>query len=96
MLKVFKYELHADANQFGGTWEDHQELDMPRGAKFLSVGMQAGRPMLWALVNTAGGPEKRRVYITPTGKELGDEFAGRTFIGTLIFGAGQIILHVWE
>jgi hypothetical protein len=96
MKSIFKYSLHVNYDGFGARWEERQVIEMPCDAKILSVGIQAGKPMLWALVTPDAPAEKRTVCITKTGGELGDEFGGRRFIGTLLFGEGGIVLHVWE
>lgn len=96
MKKIWKFELHLDYNGTGVTWESRQVVPMPYGAIILSVGLQEGMPMLWALVDPEASMEERTVRIVATGSDLGDEFGGRHFIGTLIFGQGGIILHVFE
>jgi hypothetical protein len=96
MKKIWKFEIHAEYALGAVTWEGRQVIPMPCGAVILSVGLQEGRPMLWALVNPEAPLDKRTVHIVATGSELGDEFGGRSFIGTLIFGTGGIILHVFE
>jgi hypothetical protein len=96
MKSIFKYPLHVKYDGFGATWEERQVIEMPYDARILSVGIQAGKPMLWALVTPDAPAGKRTICITKTGGELGDEFGGRRFIGTLLFGEGGIVLHVWE
>lgn len=96
MRKVFKYPLAAEFSGSGAHWEERQVIEMPGGAKILSVALQGGRPVLWALVDPEAPKERRPVYIVNTGGELGDEFGGRRFVGTLVFGDGGIVLHVWE
>lgn len=96
MRKIFKYKLNVAYDGIVGTWDPVQVIEMPGSPKILSVGIQAGEAMLWALVNPDAEKQRKKVYVTNTGGELGDEFVGRRFLGTLIFGSGGIVLHVWE
>lgn len=69
---------------------------MPKGAKILSVAVQAEKPVIWAMVDPDQPKERRAVYVVNTGGELRAEFADRRFIGTFMFGNGGIVLHVFE
>ena len=98
MRKIFKYKLNVSYDGMVNTWDPVQGIQMPYGAKILSVGIQGGEAVLWALVDPENivTMDKRKIYIVNTGGELGDQFDGRRFIGTLIFGSGGFILHVFE
>lgn len=64
---------------------DVQSVRMPDGAKILSVGMQAGKITLWALVD----PNKptndlKRIHVVGTGNRFPlNEFEDFSFIGTV-------------
>jgi len=45
------------------------ELDMPKGAKLLTVQVQNSQPMLWAEVKTIAPPVKRKLVIVGTGTQ---------------------------
>ena len=60
MNKIFKYELYLGSTA----------LYMPANAKFLSIQLQAGKFMLWALVNPSNKEVRRVVYSFGTGKEI--------------------------
>ena len=58
MITIFKYELKIT---------DEQKIDIPEGAKILSVQMQGDTPCLWAMVNTKNKLESRSIAIIGTG-----------------------------
>lgn len=107
MKRIFKYPLHVTykVNE-GSRWESEKKITMSKGAKVLSVGVQQISRItdrmfggfLWALVDLdAEGDEERTFHIYATGRKLDDdEIMDRHFIGTLIFGNGEICLHVFE
>lgn len=73
---------------------DSFELEMPRGAKVLSVQVQGGKPCLWAEVNENGFDETRYFEVRGTGHTLiGNE--GR-FIGTIQLMEGALVFHIYE
>ena len=49
MLTIFKYPIPI---------EDHFTLEMPRGAKILTVKIQRENPQLWAMVDSETKKEK--------------------------------------
>jgi hypothetical protein len=96
-MKIYKYPLQAAFDGMGASWHEIDTILMPEGAKILSVGIQGdNHPVLWALVDPDKPFVPRILYVVGTGHEMGKEFLTRRFIGTLIFGNGGIILHVWE
>jgi len=95
-MKIVGYRLSEGLRHHG--WEARQVIEMPFGAKILSVSIQAGVPTIWVLENQLapmGKMENRIVYITEAEAILGDEFVGRRFIGTLPTYRDSAI-HVWE
>jgi hypothetical protein len=92
-MKTIGYRLQEDLYHKG--WEARQTIEMPCGAKILSVTVQAGVPTVWALVNPEAATETRYLYITEGETKLGDEFVGRRFIGTLP-AFRDSAMHIWE
>ncbi len=92
MQIVYKYSIPISA--FGtGLY-----LDLPKGARLLSVGEQNGELMLWALVEQGETMmEGRLVHVIGTGHPLVPNFlhTTRDFIGTVQMQNG-IVLHVFE
>lgn len=72
---------------------DIAEVEMPEGAEVLCVQVQAGDPMLWALVAPEAPTVTRRFRVAGTGHLVGD--VGR-YIGTFQLFGGGFIGHVWE
>jgi len=60
-----------------------QRLEMPQGARLLSVAEQAGKLCLWAMVDPAKSHTTRYVEVTGTGQPL-DAGINRRLIGTVI------------
>jgi len=74
-------------------------VQMPRGAKLLSVGRSSSeyaqdRLYVWALVEPGGPMEPRVFHVVPTGKELPDGV--RTHVGTVHGVEGWMVFHVFE
>ena len=93
-MRVFKYPL---AVEFGD-----QHIEVPRGALPLSVHLQDGEPMLWALVDDEGElRDTLCVTIIGTGHYLDrDDFdtaggGGLRFLGTVLMDRGARALHVF-
>lgn len=58
------------------------ELEMPEGAKLLTVQLQNGPScFLWAMVDPEAKKEKRTILILGTGREL--ELSGLSYIATI-------------
>lgn len=78
-----------------------QYLDMPRGAKLLSVGLQFGDLWLYAEIDTEHANEKREFRIINTGQELRTSHESpRSFayVDTVsLESAGRVFVwHVYE
>ena len=75
--------------------KDEQIIDLPMGAKILSVQMQAGLPRLWALVNEHETLKQgRRIAIYGTGNPMPDS-AG-DYIDTFQMHEGALVSHAFE
>ena len=87
VMRVFKYEIPI---------EDEPMVRLPVGALLLSVGNQAEKLFLWALVDPAVTATVRRYFrVAGTGHEI-TEANSLAFIGTVQFHGGALIFHVFE
>jgi len=80
MKRIYKYKL-----------ED--SVEMPIGAKILSIQMQNNRPYIWALVDTDAECEFRHFEIIGTGHDF-PEADNFTYINT--FQDGPFVWHIFE
>jgi hypothetical protein len=85
MKSIYKYPLEIN---------DNIALDLPKGAKVLSIGNQNNIPCLWALVDPAKPKEKRRFRVLQTGQSVKGDIG--TFIGTVLLNNGHFVIHVFE
>ena len=85
MKVIWKYPFEVNS---------HISLQMPKGAKVLSVQVQKEQPCLWALVNADNEKETRTFACYGTG-HLHDEINGN-FIGTFQLINGSFIGHLFE
>jgi hypothetical protein len=69
-------------------------LDMPRGAEVLTVQVQHGEPVLWALVDVAASLERREFAVHGTGHEMPE--GERRYVGTFQLEGGHFIGHLFE
>lgn len=84
-MKIWKWQLSVD---------DTQNIKMPKGARILSVGVQHGNPVIWALVNPNAKHEPRTIYTRGTGRPALD-VAGKYYVGTYQLVNGNFIGHVF-
>lgn len=87
-MQILKYHL-TQANNF--------TLELPVGAKVLSVQNQHEKLTLWALSESRDSPpalETRRFSVWPTGVHF--SWLGRTFLSTVQFQGGDYVVHVFE
>lgn len=73
---------------------DVQALQIPRGAKLLSVQMQGELPQLWALVDPSEPRDMRTIRIIGTGHPI-DEHPGE-YVGTFQMRDGALVFHVFS
>jgi hypothetical protein len=75
---------------------DKFRLDLPKGARFLSVQMQHGEPQSWWLVDpTTNEREARRFRVHGTGHEV-DGADRLVFLGTFQLAGGALVFHLFE
>jgi len=83
---VFKYPIPVT---------DSFTLDLPEGARPLTVQMQGSQPCLWALIDPSR-PKTLRVFrLAGTGHPIEDPGA-LSFIATFQMSNGMLVFHVFE
>lgn len=87
MNSVYKYTIPV---------EDYFSLDLPKGAKILTVQEQHGEPQLWALVNKDKPNEKRNFRLVGTGHPVKESPESLNYISTFQLADGSFIGHVFE
>jgi len=70
------------------------QVEMPTGARALTVQEQDGAPTLWALVDPSQPFEIRHFVFHPTGAPI-REIRG-AYVGTVQLYAGSLVLHCFE
>ena len=83
-MRIHKYPLKV---------ADHQEIDMPLGARILCVQVQGGIPCLWAEVSPESAPESRLIVTYGLGNPMGSHAA---YVGTYQLDGGSLTFHVYE
>ena len=97
MLTIWKYPIR-DVDIASAIFE----LDMPKGAKVLTVQMQGNSPVMWALVNPETKKVKRMFLVKGTGHPIEDRATclaisqPDTYIGTFQLAGGALIFHVFN
>lgn len=86
MQTVYKYPLPTT---------DEFELNLPDGARILSVQVQAGTPYLRALVDPVSPLRLRYFRLAETGHPIEDT-TNLLFIDTFQLQGGRLIFHVFE
>lgn len=73
------------------------ELDMPIGARTLTVHEQRGQCCLWAEVNIKMPATKRQFEVYGTGRPLENLTDSiRRYVGTVYMDGGELVWHVYE
>jgi hypothetical protein len=85
-MRIWKWTLEVT---------DRQQLQIPGGAKMLTVQVQHGMPQLWALVDEKAPLITRTIATYGTGNPLPDGYPGE-YVGTYQFGGGALVFHVFE
>lgn len=73
---------------------DVMRIDMPEGAKILSVQVQKDQPCMWALVDTSAPLKTQKFAIRGTGNPI-EGWLG-TFVGTFQLFDGDRVFHLFE
>ncbi len=69
-------------------------IEVPCGAKILSVACQCDQICMWALVDPEAEKELRLFAVYGTGHKVPDNPG--TFIGTVLMHGGSLVFHVFE
>jgi hypothetical protein len=85
MAAIWKFTLEPEETQW---------ISMPKGAKLLHVGVQYGKPRLWAQVEIDAPEEQRQIKIMGTGMVTENEVG--PYIGTFMMDDGTLVFHVFE
>ena len=80
-MKIFKYRTQV---------ADSIQLQLPKGAKILSVDTQQQRCFIWALVNPDAPTETRHFRIVTTGEEFNP--SGLVYVGSW----HGMVFHLFE
>lgn len=90
-MKRVIWKFNADLQQ-----GDEVHIEMPKGAEVLSLQVQHGSAVLWAMVNPDERikKERRRFKWVPTGGEV--PRGGRFFVGTVQLEGGALVFHLFE
>jgi hypothetical protein len=88
MLTVYKYHcLHSDMFN----------IEMPIGAKVLTVQYQKEKPVMWALVNPDEVNKIMRSFLwIYTGEPVAFEFDELVYVGTIQSLGGNLVYHLFE
>lgn len=73
---------------------DKFTLDMPKGAKIISLQVQLGAPCVWAIVDPDLMEKEREFVMLGTGMDLPDYPV--EFIGTFQVDNSRLVFHVFE
>lgn len=98
MRIIWKYQLSAS---------DDQILEVPQGAKALTVQLQYGKPCLWFIVDPEAEKEKRRIIIQGAGIPMRNTIITQgtgipmrntvgNYIGTYQLTGGFAVFHVFD
>lgn len=87
-MRIWKYQLDVT---------EKQSLELPQGAKILTVQMQQESPQLWALVDEKkfDDMEMRQIAIYGTGNPFPDGDLGK-YIATFQMHGGLLVFHAFE
>ncbi len=76
--------------------DDNFEIDMPAGARILTVQPQGTQICLWALCDPAQGKEMRQFRLAGTGHVIDWPANRLAYIGTFQVAGGLLIFHLFE
>jgi hypothetical protein len=88
MLSIYKYPVPID---------DYFTLELPFGARPLSVQVQNGGPQLWVLIDPGERrTEERRFRLAGTGHPIEESSDFLEYISTFQLSGGALVFHVFE
>lgn len=71
-------------------------LEMPEGARILSVHNQGGKPVMWALVDPDAPTVQRKFLLAGTGHGVSEDPTDLVFLGTVLIMDGCVVWHIFE
>ena len=74
---------------------DSEEIEMPKGAKILTIAMQHKHLRIWAMVDPTQDKVPRLIHIVGTGHDLSTRIMGE-YIGSFPLDGGPLIFHVFD
>lgn len=86
MITIYKYELQIT---------DTQTISMPSQMKIIKAAEQSGKLWIWALGESEGSIENRRIRIVGTGNPTNVSTLFASFIDTVLMANG-LVWHVFE
>lgn len=88
MKQIWKYKLKEEADNL---------LNVPKGAKFISVAEQYDCPVLYVLVDLDETRTEEWVITTVgTGQPIPDKILSGKFLGTVPARGGLLVWHCWK
>lgn len=84
MTRILKYRIDLT---------DQQVIEMPYGAKALSVWEQNGELCIWAMVNDSS-PSNYHIRVVGTGHPC-DDVATMQYVGTVLTRTQRLVWHVF-
>ena len=88
MLRVCNYTISVG---------DYFSLDLPVGAKILTVQVQRDEPQIWALVDPGQRSKVRHNFRgVRTGHDIKEDSDSLIYIGTFQLTGGNFISHLFE
>ncbi len=87
MHRVYKYSFPV---------EDYFSLELPKGAKILTVQEQDGEPQIWALVKSYAPMEERNFILVGTGHAILEAPSKLKYIGTFQCAEREFVGHLFE
>ena len=90
MKTIYKYPIKEIKSQF--------RIDISKGAKILTVQIQRGMPMIWAIIDTDQGETEDRIFrIIGTGHDIDlEDKEFLDYIGTFQMAEGNLVWHLFE
>jgi hypothetical protein len=85
MRHIYKYELEVT---------DRQKVMMHKKAELLSVGIQHGKVVLWALIDGDNPIIEREIHTVGTGHIVNVPY-GTKYVGTYMLEDGYFVGHVF-
>lgn len=80
-MTIFKYPLKI---------EEEQIVNMPHDAKILSLQIQGGSPVMWAMVDDLKREASFKIRMTGTGWPADEDLIAEQFIGTVQADNGMV------